>query len=256
MLEQIKGIELEEFDKPTLLYGNKDHLVYWLGFPEEKAFRTNSYLIVDGEEAVIIDPGASYHFEFTLKRVLQIIELSKVKGVVLCHQDPDVASSLPLWLDVNPNIKVITTQRTAVLLDYYKPEPFESILVDDQYVYSFSSGNSVKFIGAPFLHFPGAFATYDSVSGYLFSGDVFAALDYNWKLIVTDFLEHKLSMDLFHKDYMASNKATKGFAQKIKRYAIEAILPQHGSIIPKEFIPDAIAYLETLKCGIDIIYPE
>ena len=61
-------------------------------------------------------------------------------------------------------------------------------------------------------------------------------------------------MDLFHIDYMASNKATNGYAQKIKHLPISAILPQHGSIINSNFVNDAIKYLENLQCGLDLLY--
>jgi flavorubredoxin len=65
-----------------------------------------------------------------------------------------------------------------------------------------------------------------------------------------------MALDLFHKDYMASNIATRGFVNRIKGLPIRAILPQHGSIIVGEDVARALDYLATLKCGLDIIYPE
>jgi len=89
----------------------------------------------------------------------------------------------------------------------------------------------------------------------LFSGDVFAAIDIEWNLVVSDFEEHINNMNLFHVDYMASNIAARGFANKIETESIETILPQHGSIIGQENITNAIDYLKNLRCGLDIIYP-
>lgn len=61
-------------------------------------------------------------------------------------------------------------------------------------------------------------------------------------------------MDLFHIDYMASNIAAQGFVNKIEDKEIAAILPQHGSIINKKNVENALNYLRELRCGTDIIY--
>jgi len=256
LLDNFTGQSLENFEKPTLLYDNGMHTTYWLGYPEETAFRTNAYLIRDHNEAIVVDPGSSDNFDFIKKRIRQIIDPSNVNAIILCHQDPDVASSLPDWLELNPDIKVITTHRTNVLLPHYTKKEFNAVLVDDTFRYTFSSGNRLRFVEAPFLHFPGAFATYDTVSHFLFSGDIFAALDYDWKLVVDNFEAHIPQLDLFHKDYMASNKASAGFARKLESHTIDAILPQHGSIIRKNNVEEALEYLKTLKCGLDLIYPD
>jgi flavorubredoxin len=158
------------------------------------------------------------------------------------------------WLEINSEIKIITSVRTNVLLPYYGRNDYEFYNIAQSGNFTFKSGRKLKFIEAPFLHFPGAFATLDETSGFLFSGDVFAALDINWKLVVDDFQSHANFMDLFHLDYMPSNIATSGFAKRIEKEELEAILPQHGSIINKEHISDAVDYLKNLKCGLDIIY--
>lgn len=255
LIDNYSGQALEDFELPTLLFDNGLHTVYWLGYPEETAFRTNSYLIKDQDELIVVDPGAAYHFDFIFNRINQIASVNKVCAIILCHQDPDVASSLPQWLELKPQIKVITTHRTEVLLQYYTKEEINTVLVDDDFKFTFSSGNRLRFVEAPFMHFPGAFATYDPASGFLFSGDVFAALDYDWSLVVEDFTSHRPKLDLFHKDYMASNKATAGFAGKIEQLPLKAILPQHGSVIPEKYVADALSYLHNLRCGIDLIYP-
>ena len=157
--------------------------------------------------------------------------------MIFCHQDPDVAASITDWLELNPDIKVMTTPRTNVLLPFYGKSEYQFFDVTEK-EFVFKTGNKLRFIESPFLHFPGAFTTYDETSKFLFSGDIFAALDIEWSLVVEDFNIHKMAMDLFSKDYFASNIATKGYAMKIEPMDIEAILPQHGSIIPKKFVKD------------------
>lgn len=247
----------ENFDQPTLLFEKGDHKLYWLGIPEETAFRCNSYLIVDGDEAVLLDPGNRNYFAFVYQRVSQVINPHKVRFLICCHQDPDVSASIFDWLRWNPGLKIMSSRRANILLLHYGIEDETSLVdIEPNLTFSFSSGRKLRFIEAPFLHFPGAFATYDSELELLFSGDVWAALDIDWRLFVTDFSYHAMKLNLFHIDYMATNVATRGFATKLDGLPIRAILPQHGSIIPAEFVPQALEYLKNLKCGLDLIYPE
>jgi hypothetical protein len=67
----------EQYDQPTPLFQDDQHAVYWLGVPEASVFRCNTYLIVDGQEAVIIDPGGHNSFEFIRQRVAQILPVEK-----------------------------------------------------------------------------------------------------------------------------------------------------------------------------------
>ena len=255
-MNKIETLKNPDTTKPILLFENNDFEIYWLGLNEESAFRVNVYLIKSADEAIIVDPGNRNFFEPIKKEVIDIMgSTDKVVGAIFCHQDPDVSASIVDWLEIKPDLKVLTTPRTNVLLPFYGIKGEYNFFDVTQNDFVFSNGRKIKFIEAPFLHFPGAFATYSPDAKFLFSGDIFAALDIEWSLIVEDFETHKMAMDLFSKDYFPCNKATKGFALKIEKLEIEAILPQHGSIIPKKFVKDAIEYLKNLKCGLDLIYP-
>ena len=253
-IEEYKERYIDEGE--VLLYEDGNHKIYWVGIEEESAFRCNVYLIVDGDEALIVDPGSRLYHEELKNRVDKIIGIEKVSGLILCHQDPDVASSMVDWIDINPDIQIITSARTNVLLPYYGRGDYNFYNVSENPTYTFQSGKVLKFIEAPFLHFPGAFTTLDIDAHILFSGDIFAAIDIDWNLVVNNFELHKNNMDLFHKDYMASHIAAKGYARKIENEEIDAILPQHGSIISKENVKNAIEYLQNLQCGLDIIYAD
>lgn len=239
---------------PTLLYKQNDHEIYWLGMLEETAFRCNTYLIKDQHKAWLVDPGTPLFFNKIKAFVEQIIPLSQLDGLIICHQDPDVAASIVDWIKLCPTLKIFTTPRTQVLLPYYGVSNYEYFDVLEHSELKLSSGKALQFIESPFLHFPGAFVTYDQHAQALFSGDIFAAIDINWKLIVDNFEEHIQCLDLFHKDYMASNIATRGFVGRIEMLPIKAIFPQHGSIITEKDVAAALEYLKNLRCGTDIIY--
>ena len=241
---------------PTVLFQDSGHAVYWLGLNEETAFRCNVYLVVDGDQALLIDPGDRRSFETVKSRVAQVLPPEKVTGMVLCHQDPDVAASMVDWLAVNPDMGVYTSMRANVLLPYFGVQKYRFVDVVLNKTLRLPSGATLSFIEAPFLHFAGAITTHDSASGFLFSGDIWAAVGSDWSLVVDNFISHSVKMDMFHIDYMASNLAARGFVRRLEPVQISAILPQHGSIIDGRFVDDAIDYLSELECGTDVLYPD
>lgn len=242
--------------KPVLLFESGGHAIYWLGITEDTVFRCNTYLIKNGSEAILVDPGGEAAFAQVYARVSQIMEPADVTGMILCHQDPDVAGSMLEWLAVNRNIRVLSTPRTHVLLPHYGRTDYVAYDVEGEDVFSLPDGKKLRFFPSPFLHFPGAFVTYDEASGLLFSGDIWAALDTDWRLVVDSFEAHIPKLDLFHKDYMPSNKAARGFVHSIAGLDIHGILPQHGSLIRQGHVALALTYLEHLECGLDLLYSD
>jgi flavorubredoxin len=245
---------LERLEQPTILYQDGEHVIYWLGIAEPRAFRCNCYLLRDGDCAILFDPGGRHHFPLIRDRVAQIMPPEELTGMVLCHQDPDVAASMVDWLEFKPSLTVFTSPRTQVLLPYYGIENYEYYDVEAMPEYALPSGNKLRFVPSPFMHFPGAITTYDFASGALFSGDIWGAIDVDWQLLVDDFEAHEAKMNLFHTEYMSSNLAARGFLHRLDGLEVKAILPQHGSVIGPNNVARALEYLSQIQCGTDIIY--
>lgn len=244
-------------DAPICLYNGK-HQVWWIGSNEVSPFRCNAYLIVDGPVRVLVDPGSGrWHFPQVKARVAQVVDPTTITHIIAHHQDPDVIDSLPQWLELAPEAEVVCTPRTRVLLPYYgTPEhvrwldvsPLDNTVLETE-------NTSLCFLISPFLHFPEAMVTFDEASGFLFSADICAAIDDDWKLVADDWEQHWRTMVPFHIFYMANNRALRGFCDKMAPFPIQAILPQHGSILPKAMVKKALDALRELPCGIDLLYP-
>lgn len=69
-----------------------------------------------------------------------------------------------------------------------------------------------------------------------------------------DFETHAGVMELFHIDYMAANRALRGFLDAIEDLPVRAFCPQHGSIIRGRDVQRAKDWLAGLECGLDVIY--
>ncbi len=254
-LETLQNLVPWESTTPQLLFEQGEHRIFWLGTGSATAFRCNTYLISSGDEALLVDPGGRDCFQEIRRRLAEIVDVEQLKGLIISHQDPDVAASMHQWLQLLPDLIVFTTPRANVLLPSYCNGEYRFFDVEEKNTFNLKGGKRIRFIPAPFLHFPGAFTTYDETSGFLFSGDIWAALDMGGPLVASSMVHHRAKMDLFMKDYMASNRAARGFVQRLNGLKIAAILPQHGSIIPGEMVPEAMDYLEHLECGLDLIYP-
>ncbi len=63
------------------LYDDGSHKVYWLGIEEsedEKGILTNQYLVIDGNEGALIEPGGFFVFSRVLKNVSSLISTTRL----------------------------------------------------------------------------------------------------------------------------------------------------------------------------------
>ena len=81
-----------DIGQPVALYDDGEHAIYWVGISDMTAFRCNVYFIKDGDEGILVDPGSRDHFEAVRHHVGELMDPADVAGMILCHQDPDVAA--------------------------------------------------------------------------------------------------------------------------------------------------------------------
>lgn len=221
--------------------------IYWVGGSGQVGgLHCNPYLIVDGDEAVLIDPGSVLDFQYVFENVCSIVPLEKIKYVILHHQDPDFCSSVPLFEQKGANFKIVTHWRTQTLVRYYGVKSDYYIVNKNEFKLVLKSGRVLGFIQTPYLHFPGAITTYDYNSKVLFSSDLFGAFSYEWSIYAKDnYIER---MKAFHEHYMPSNDVLRPVMEVFLGMDISIIAPQHGSVI-KNNISKYIKALRDLECG-------
>ncbi len=235
--------------KPFVIAEEGDHRFVWLGLDEadaEKGILTNQYLIVDGDEAILLDPGGYFVFQRVLEAVSEVIDPSKVKAIFYSHQDPDVTGSLNLLLDFFPEAKVYVSELWTRFLPHLGAVGgVEFVGIPDEGMEIPLGKTRLKAIPSHFLHSPGAFTLYDPTVRVLFTGDIGAAVfpvD-EWYLFVEDFDSHVKYMEWFHKRFLACRRALDKWLEKVRGLEIDVIAPQHGSIMQGE---NARRFLEWL----------
>lgn len=221
--------------------------IYYVGDPTtHNGLDCNAYLIIDGDEVVLFDPGSRIEFDQIVQNIEQVVSLDKIAYIVAHHQDPDVCSNIPMFEDLGLDFQVITSWRTMTLIQYYGIKSDYYLLEENAYRLELKSGRELSFIQTPYLHFPGAFVTYDVMSKSLFSSDLFGAFSYNRTAYADESYMEK--MRIFHKHYMPSNSVLRVVMNVFLSYEIDRIMPQHGSIIDRN-VKQYIHALRTLECG-------
>ena len=229
--------------------------VYWVGFGDPKAgFSNNPYLIVEGDSAVLFDPGSRLpeHFNIVKKKIESVMPVKNITTIVVHHQDPDLVASVPLFEEIIgvDEFELIATMRTSLLIPYYGFKT-EITTIEDGDIMEIDNGREIMFISSPYLHFAGAHVSYDMKTKTLFSSDIFSAFSENWSLYADE--NYTEAMRIFHEPYLAHKAPIEAFANKLTSRGIlselELICPQHGSVIKKERIPECVEALMNFEVG-------
>ncbi|WP_163329482.1 diguanylate cyclase [Desulfurobacterium thermolithotrophum] len=238
-----------DLSKPVEIAEN----TYWVGsYIQDDFFQCHSYLIKNGKESILIDPGSLITFEETLRKLKYLINLDDIKYIVCHHQDPDLASALLEIEKVFPDREryIVTHWRTYFLLRHYNLlTPF--YLVDQhEFKLELENGKELKFILTPYMHYAGNIVTYDSETKVLFSSDIFGGwTEENWSLFANG-EEYIEAIKTFHETYIPCKEIVLYSIGKLKKLDIEVIAPQHGSIIKgKDFIKKIMSAVENFEYG-------
>jgi len=234
--------------------------IYWVGFSDEKAhLHCNPYLLIDGDgkdtEAVLLDPGSLTDFPKVMRKVLELVNPGKISLLVAQHQDPDVCSNIPVVEDIidRADLRVAAHTNSIRLIRHYGIQSAFYAVEEHDYAITLNSGRVLEFMFTPYCHSPGAIVTYDTKTKSLFTSDIFGAVSGDWSLFVNDESSF-FRMDSFHQLYMPSNQVlTHSLERMQRRWDIERILPQHGSVIEGSgLVARAFEHLKGLPCGIDL----
>jgi flavorubredoxin len=244
--------------KSKVLFDSNDHK--WVVFgrdpqKNEDVIDTNQYLIISKGQGFLLDPGGIEIFPQVLTEVTKYIDTGSIRGILASHQDPDIASSLSLWVDLSKNLKSYCSWLWGPFLAHFSMGThleFVSIPDEGMEVPIGDSRSSLYFVPAHYCHSSGNFSVYDPKADILFSGDIGAALLPNAEagLFVDNFQDHIKYMELFHKRWMPSKKALNAWVARARAINPKMICPQHGSIFEGENVGKFLNWLEGLEVGL------
>ena len=229
--------------------------IFWVGsfIPGDK-FQSHVYLVRNGSESVLIDPGSEKTLPLVLEKIYSLVNLRDIKYIIMHHQDPDITGCFSTLEKLFPEGEryIITHWRTKTLLEHYNwKTPF--LLVDDINWSLELNSRTLEFIFTPYAHFPGAICTFDSKTRTLFSSDIFGAISDKFFFYAQDTEEYYKGVEFFHKHYIPSRAILNYALDQILSKDPELIAPQHGSLIKKDMINKVVERLRNLKCGLYLL---
>lgn len=213
---------------------------------------TNEYLVVNNDEGILCDPGGAEIFPAVFSALSAEFDPSQIRALFASHQDPDIISSLSMWLEFNPDIKCYLSWLWASFVSHFGGDQRTFVVLPDAGMDIFVGGLRLQAVPAHYLHSSGNLHLYDSKAKILFSGDVGAALlpAGEDSLFVEDFDRHIRHAEAFHRRWMGSNKAKRDWCERVSRLDIDMLCPQHGAIYKGADVGRFIDWFGNLEVGI------
>jgi flavorubredoxin len=231
--------------------------IYWVGFDDQISnFHCNPYLVVEGDQAVLIDAGSRPDFAVVMMKILQTgISPEQITALVYHHPDPDLCGSMSNVVDIcaNSELKILSESDNNIFLSYYIERGSHNLIKSlGEYGHSFNfRGRTLKFLKTPYAHSSGSFVTYDERTKTLFTSDLFGCVSNPWDLFIKletechacrDYGHCVLRMEYcpvkdileFHKKMIPSGKALKYAMDVIRSLDVQMIAPQHGSVFTEK----------------------
>ncbi|TLD42993.1 MAG: putative flavoprotein [Candidatus Jettenia ecosi] len=198
----------------------------------------NSYLI-QADKPTLID---SVHAKFTeehIAKLKSLIDLKDIYYIVVNHTEMDHSGALGDLLREAPNAQILSTKTAAFFLKNILHKDFNGKIVEDGEIVSLGN-KQLKFIHAPFWHWPDTMFSYLEEDRVLFPCDGFATHFCDERLFddrVDDFTE---DFQYYYEHVMGPyRKKILEAIEKIRNSDIQLIAPSHGPILrtnPRKYI--------------------
>jgi len=216
--------------------------VYWVGardwnrkifdalIPLPLGTSYNSYLVKGGLKTALIDSVNPGFENELISNIREITDPGRIDYLIMNHAEPDHAGAIPAVLEVSPSAVVLTTKKGAEMarIMHHVPETKIKTVADGDSVEL--GDKTLRFIEAPFLHWPETMFTYAVEDKVLFPCDFFglhtanALYDYESEELIA------MAKTYFGEIMMPFRKMGARAMDKIEGLDIDAIAPSHGPV--------------------------
>ncbi len=135
----------------------------------------NAYLVIGRERVALIDTVNPGFEEELLAKIASVIKPEKLDYVVMNHAEPDHAGGIPRLMVAAPDAKLVVTKKGAEMAEvfYHVPEEKRLVVKDGDTIDL--GGKTLRFIEAPWLHWPETMFTLAVEDRVLFTCDFFGS---------------------------------------------------------------------------------
>jgi flavorubredoxin len=193
----------------------------------------NAYLIVGSKMTALVDTVNPGFENALLENISERIDPAKLDYVIMNHAEPDHANAAKDVLAVAKNAKLVAGAKgKEAAMMYFNISPERIMTVDESSEIDLG-GKTLKFVDAPWLHWPETIFTYVEEDSILFPCDFFGS-----HLAVGEFYAdeygNEKTLDMaklyFAEIMMPFRKPGQTAIEKVKKLGPRMIAPSHGMI--------------------------
>ncbi|HAG11047.1 MAG TPA: MBL fold metallo-hydrolase [Desulfotomaculum sp.] len=197
--------------------------------------RYNAYLIKGSEKMVLMEVCEDKFFAQYLDNVKSVTDLADIDYLIMNHTEPDHSEAVAKLIDLAPNLTVLGSPTALSFLKEITNKKFNARAVNDGDRMDLG-GKTLRFISAPFLHWPDTIYTYLEEEQILFTCDSFGS----------HYPDERLFNDLMESDFITPYKEYfDAIIGPFKPYVLEAldkikdlplamVAPGHGPVLRKD----------------------
>jgi flavorubredoxin len=188
----------------------------------------NAYVVQGKEKTALIDtvnPGFEQELE---AKIRQVTDPGSLDYLIMNHAEPDHAGAVPHVMELSKNASLVTTKKGAKMAQLYYGVPEERIIVVSDGDTIDLGGKTLRFIDAPWQHWPETMFTYLVENKVLFPCDFlgFHTAYGFYDDEVEEFVP--FAQRYFGEIMMPFRKMGQKALEKIADLDIELIAPSHG----------------------------
>ena len=226
--------------------------VFDIVIPTEHGTTYNSYLVKGKEKTALIDCVKRPFVADFFRRIEEVLPVEKIDYVVINHSEPDHAGGIVDLLQRHPNVQVYLSRPAKSFIDNLVNGEYKFHLVNDNEELPLG-GKTLRFINAPFLHWPDTIFTYLVEDKILFPCD-FLGSHYSSPHTFNDELDQpekaRAAFEFYYSTIMRPYKEPVLKAcERLKDLPISMIAPSHGPVLRK----NPLEYLAWYKHRADIM---
>ena len=216
--------------------------VYWVGardwnrrifdalIPLPQGTTYNAYLVRGGDKTALIDTVNPGFEEELVARIAQVSDAASLDYVIMNHAEPDHAGAIPHIMELSKGAQLVTTEKGAKMAQRYYGVPPERITTVQDSDTIGLGGKTLKFIDAPWLHWPETMFTYLVENKVLFPCD-FLGFHTAYGFYDDEVEEFTpFAQRYFGEIMMPFSKMGQKALGKLNDLDIQIIAPSHGPI--------------------------
>jgi flavorubredoxin len=193
----------------------------------------NAYLIVGKNKTALIDTVNPGFEKDLVDKIAQHIDPTKIDYVIMNHAEPDHANAAKHMLSIAKNAKLVAGAKGKEAAMMYFDIDASRIDVVDENSRIDLGGKTLKFVDAPWLHWPETIFTYLEEDKILFPCDFFGSHLAGGAFYSDEYGDEK-ALDMaklyFAEIMMPFRKPGQTAIEKVKKLAPKIIAPSHGVI--------------------------